>query len=363
MIAHLANLATWEWFKLRRRRITWILLALLMLFSALTVLVRFADYQFKKDAVVQAEVAFLVGVPDTHDVEWDIDCGAFLAGQPITMPPGFTVDDVDGPRTRERCHQEADARENEIRVLEADFTLPGSIFKALRWTHLVSIPVVAFFTVLTLGSEYGWGTLRTVLMKGTSRWRYLSVKLGVVAVASLCAWLLVLVTVVLSSLVTSAVAGVGDADFLGLGFFADVVRDTGQAWFAGLPYVALAAFLTIAFTTSTTGGMFSAMAVAMGYYLIDLSAVGRLLTLFDGVAAFRWFSTAVDYDLGWNTAAWMLGEQGTPIAGFALGGAIGTAEYPGEPHAFLIQVAYTLLLGGLAFWLFHRRDVTGPSGG
>ena len=158
-------------------------------------------------------------------------------------------------------------------------------------------------------------------------------------------------------------AGVGDADFLGLGFFGDVVRDTGQAWFSGLPYVALAALVTVLFTTSATGGMFSAMAVAMGYYLIDLSAVGRLLTLFDSVAAFRWSSTAIEYDLGWNTAAWMLSEQRAPVPGFALGGAIGIARYPTEPHAFLIQLAYIILLGGLAFWLFHRRDVTGPSGG
>ena len=156
---------------------------------------------------------------------------------------------------------------------------------------------------------------------------------------------------------------VGDADFLSLGFFGDMVSDTGRAWFAGLPYVALAAFVTVLFTTSSIGGMFTAMAIGMGYYLIELSAVGRLLSLFDGVSAFKWFETAVDYGLGWNTAAWMLGEQGAPIAGFALGGAIGTARYPGELHAFLIQVVYAIVLGGLAFWLFNRKDVRGPSGG
>ena len=141
MIAHLGNLAVWEWFKLRRRGITWILLGLLMLFSALTVWVRFADYQFKKDAAVKAEVAFLVGTPDTHNVEWDIECPAFLAGRPLTLPPGFTISDIDEPRTRERCLQEAAAREAQIRVLEADFTLPGSIPKAMRWTHLFGIPL------------------------------------------------------------------------------------------------------------------------------------------------------------------------------------------------------------------------------
>ena len=279
------------------------------------------------------------------------------------MPPGFTVDDVDEPRTSELCQQAFAARDDKVRLLEEDFTLPGSIPKALRWGHLFGIPILAFFMVLTLGSEYGWGTLRTVLMKATGRWQYLSVKLGIVAVATLGAWLLVLVAIIISSLITSALAGVGDSEFLDLGFFADTVKDVGRAWFAGLPYIALAAALTIVFTTATTGGMFSAMAIAMGYYLIDLFVVGRLLTLFEGVAAFNWFSTAADYDLGWNTAAWMLAERGEPVPGFAIGGAIGIASYPGEVHAFLVQLAYMLVLVSLAFWLFRRRDITGPSGG
>ena len=75
MISHLRNLAVWEWFKLRRRGITWFLLAFPILLSASTVWLRFGDYQFKKDASVKEDVAFLVGTPNTYDVEWEIDCG------------------------------------------------------------------------------------------------------------------------------------------------------------------------------------------------------------------------------------------------------------------------------------------------
>lgn len=336
MISHLGNLAAWEWFKLRQRRITWVLLGLLILISALTVSLRFANYQFTKDAPVRDELAFLLGVPGTHTLEIDIDCEPFLQGEPPPLPEGFTEADVDRPRTVERCEQEALVRKDQLEVLKNDITLPGSIPKALRWTHLLGIPLIAFFTVLTLGSEYAWGTLRTVLMKATGRWQYFTVKLGVVAVASLCAWLIVLVTIVATSLIASVAAGVGDADFLDVGFFADTAGDVGRVWFAGLPYVALAAAATVAFTTSTSGGMFSAMALAMSYYLIDLSSVGRLLNLFDGVSGFGWFATLADFDLGWNTAAWMLSEQGMPVPGFAIGGAIGVADYPGELHSLYL---------------------------
>ena len=123
-----------------------------------------------------------------------------------------------------------------------------------------------------------------------------------------------------------------------------------------------AALVTVLFTTSTTRGVMSAMAVAMGYNICDLWSVGRLLSLFGDETAFSWFSTLVDFDLGWRTAAWMLSENGAPVPGFALGGAIGVARYPSELHAFLVQAVYLLLFGALAFWLIRRRDVTGPSG-
>jgi ABC-type transport system involved in multi-copper enzyme maturation permease subunit len=32
-------------------------------------------------------------------------------------------------------------------------------------------------------------------------------------------------------------------------------------------------------------------------------------------------------------------------------------------HAGFVLVGYTLVLGALAFWIFHRRDVQGATGG
>ena len=118
MISRLGNLAKWEWFKLRQRRITWILLAMLMLFSAFAVWLRFADYEFTKDASVKGEVAFLLETPNVHNVEWDIDCAPFLAGQSPTLPPGFTMGDVDVPRTGEECRKELLVREDRLSKLE-----------------------------------------------------------------------------------------------------------------------------------------------------------------------------------------------------------------------------------------------------
>ena len=37
--------------------------------------------------------------------------------------------------------------------------------------------------------------------------------------------------------------------------------------------------------------------------------------------------------------------------------------YSSIAHAGFVLVAYTLAFGALAFWLFHRRDVQGATGG
>lgn len=349
----------WEWFKLRGRRVLWVMLALLILFSSLIVLVRFGDYEFVKDRPVQDELVFFADRRPEDDVK--VDCEEFLAGARPELPPGFTLDDVDIGLTENECRLELQDFAGRLVKLEDDFTLPGAFTKGLRWTELLAIPVIAFFTVLVVGSEYGWGTLRTMLMKGPGRTRVLGAKLALVALIMAAVWILVALAIVATSLIVTATDAGVDHRAWTSGATGEVVRDVGRAWFSGLPYIALAALLSVLFS-SFAGGTLAAVAVATGYFFFELFSIGRLIQLFDGVAGMRWFATAAEFDLGWNTAGWMFGRDGVPIPGFALAGAIGTAQYPGDVHAFLVQLFYVFLLGGLAFWLFRRKDVAGSSG-
>ena len=45
MVAHLANLTRWEWFKLRRRWMPWVLLAVITLFSQIPLWGNFFEYR------------------------------------------------------------------------------------------------------------------------------------------------------------------------------------------------------------------------------------------------------------------------------------------------------------------------------
>ena len=56
-----------------------------------------------------------------------------------------------------------------------------------------------------------------------------------------------------------------------------------------------------------------------------------------------------------NTVA----EDEGPSGGGAFG--IVGGNPPGEFHTFLVIAAYILVLGGLAFYLFQRREIPGAS--
>ena len=353
-------LLKWEWFKLRGRRVTWLLFIALLAFSSIIVFIRFADYQFQKDRDVVDEILFVPGAPLADDVK--ISCTTFLAGdRPTSVPAPYTIEDVDFEATERECTKEVEGFTARLDRLVGEFTLPTAPANALRWTMLIAIPFLAFFTVLVVGSEYAWGTLRSILMKGTGRSRILAAKLVMILVATAVMWVAVTITIILTSLISTAiVSGVGHGEWT-MGAFGEIVGDTAKAWFSAMPYVALAALLSIAFSRFASG-LLAATGLSIGLFFFELFSMGRLIKLFDDVAAFSWFGTVAEFDLGWNTAAWMFGEGGQAIPGFALAGAIGGASYPSDLHAFLVLLTYLLILTGLAFWLFRKRDVVGSTG-
>jgi ABC-type transport system involved in multi-copper enzyme maturation permease subunit len=115
-----------------------------------------------------------------------------------------------------------------------------------------------------------------------------------------------------------------------------------KAWVSFLPYIVLTAFVTVVARSSAAG-----MAIGLGYYFAEQLVIA-LLTNF-----FSWFTNVADYLLVRNISAWMGGGGGFP----------GAAAPPDQTHAILVLAAYTLVLGGLAFWSFERRDVQGATGG
>lgn len=347
MIPHIANLMRWEWFKLRRRWMPWILLAVILLFSQLVVWGNFFGYRHTEST--GGSISFGAVGPGGRDAEISVTCNDLLAGRLPDLPPGMDPGIID--QMRQNCERIAEQQQQQLQDRYASFTLPGSISSALGMAQGIGLVLIAILATSMLGTEYGWGTLRAVLSRGTGRWQYLTAKLALLALLAAAALVAVLAVTAVSSLLAGALAGAASEGVPASAGWADGAITFVRAWFALLPYVALATFVTVLTSSSVAG-----LAVSLGYYFAELIAVAILVNIFD------WFQTVADYVLGRNITAVMLGSQRGEVSGDTFGGPL-IGEYPGDLHAFLVVAAYTLVLGGLAFWLFRRRDVAVTSGG
>jgi ABC-type transport system involved in multi-copper enzyme maturation permease subunit len=225
----------------------------------------------------------------------------------------------------------------------AGFTLPSSISGALWNSQPFALILLAILTASTFGMEYGMGTLRMVLTRGTGRWQYLAGKFLVLATAAGGALGIVIAATAISSLIASALIS-GWSQIGQSGSWTEAAVILGKIWFSLVSYLALTGLVTVLTRSSATG-----TAISLGYFFAELIIVAIFTNLFD------WFAAVAEYFLVQNILAWAEGSQS------AIGIDGGTG--PGQIHAFAVILVYLVALGGGAFWLFQRRDVTGASGG
>jgi len=337
MTGHIANLAVWELFKLRRRWMLWILLAFALLFAQLAVWGAFFSYKNVQETGGELTVPATLQQQQGR-VPRTVRCNDLLSGDPSRQPADLDVQVPAGLAAQ--CRQQAATLPARLARAYGTFTLPGSIPNALTTVQTLGLILMAILTASAIGIDYGAGTLRSVLTQGTGRWPYLTAKLVTLAALTALGLLVAVASVALSSAIAASLAaapeGAGAA-----ATWSDAGVALWKSWVSILPYIALTAFVTVVARSSAAG-----MAIGLGYYFAEQLIVA-LLTNF-----FSWFQNVADYLLVRNISGWTGGAGGFP----------GTV-LPDQTHATIVLAAYTLVLGGIAFWLFERRDVQGATGG
>ncbi|MBI4340487.1 MAG: ABC transporter permease [Chloroflexi bacterium] len=337
-MAGLANLVRWEWFKLWRRWMPWILLGILLLFSQLFLWASFGSYlNFKGGNARASFISEFGGRPE------QMICDEILAGRIPDLPPGADINAL-----VQQCQQLQSQREELLRQRHNDITLPGSLTAMLPVVQNIGMILVAILTASTLGAEHSWGTLRSILARGTARWQYLGAKLVMMALVAAGAIVVVTAGLALSSAAIGALAGAAPGPASAT--WNDAAVTAGKAWLAMWPSIALAAFITVLTRSSAAG-----IALSLGYSFLESITTAIMINLFS------WYQTVSNFLLGRNITAWMMEGQDDMGGGAVLGGIVG--EFPGELQAILVMAAYTLVLGGLAFWLLARRDIPATGGG
>lgn len=193
----------------------------------------------------------------------------------------------------------------------------------------------------TIGAEYGWGTIRSLLPRSTSRFALLAAKLITVAI-----YIVVLVAFgFLVSLGASAlVTAAADLnDNLGDGYLTYAIASVGRAMYTIMPYAALS-FMVALWSRSNAAGISVGLAV---YLLEDL--VLALIGLAGDVV--DWLP---DLLLSNNVSAILaLNEGNDPTFGGGF-----NQDLPNPWQAALVLGLWTVLFLGVSQVIFQRRDVT-----
>lgn len=288
-----------ELFKLKKRWLVYGLLIALLIFTVLPIVTSYASYQSTVDSNNGSTLITI-----THTVDGEQDEIVFV-----------------NQGTEE---------------LKDSFTLPGSIQDTFRNMAGLGPILVIILAASSIGSEYRWGTLRQILVKGTARAQYLGSKLIGIAIVTISGIIIALLAGFITSLITTAISGIGiswdfmSADFIGFMFssFAIILLVLGV-------YFTLAVLFSTWLRSVTAG-------ISLGIVFIFAdNIVHTLLTSSNG-----WLADIAPYTVSRNV---------TELTNFNISVAP-DPSYWVEPT--LILLAYCLVFLASGFYAFRRQDIS-----
>jgi ABC-type transport system involved in multi-copper enzyme maturation permease subunit len=196
--------------------------------------------------------------------------------------------------------------------------------------------------VLAVGSEYGWGTLKTLFTQGPGRLRVFGAKLIAVAAVLL---VFVLVVYLLGALASWAIAANEGADVTWPSAWL-LVRGIAGGWLVFAVWAALGVLLAV-----VTRGTALATGIGILYaFVVEglLSALAREVSLLDGLVEF--FVRANGYSL-----VAVLGVSAEDVSDSGPGSFSG--PFVAGEQALLVLAVYLAAFVLAAGWLLRRRDV------
>lgn len=329
-----ARATAWEWFKLRRRWMPWILLLLVVLVSQLGVWPNYFGLRQWDDGGQVTMTSTGQFGPGERPVT--VSCTDVTAEPPRTTDVDATLI----PGLRAQCAEVGKRAAEQRPLLYSQLTLPGSIGQAMATASAIGGILISILAASTVGVEYSWGTLRTVLVRGTGRWQYLAGKMAVLLLAALAALIVVTGVTAVSSLVAQSLVE-APPGYVAPGWDS-ALEAIGRSWFGFVPTIAFVVMLTV-LTSSTAMGM----AIGIGYSIAEPLIMLLLRQVSDRVAVVS------DYLLSANIDGWANGEQAAQF---------GVTTGLTSLHHFVVLAVYTVVFVGIAAWLIESRDVTKATG-
>lgn len=195
------------------------------------------------------------------------------------------------------------------------------------------------FAASHVGTEFGWGTLRTLLASGLSRRGFLATKLASIALFTLVFTILGVLGTVIASYAVSAQGGYDTSTFDA----AKVLSASWRALYAFLPYLALASLIALWARSSGAG-----IAAGLVIYFAESIVVSLIISLNKDYAAL--------VNLGISRNVQSLSRVSVNVSGTDTAAA--AATLPSQTQAAIVLAVWTIIFIALAFWRLRSRDVT-----
>jgi ABC-type transport system involved in multi-copper enzyme maturation permease subunit len=202
--------------------------------------------------------------------------------------------------------------------------------------------VLIVFAASHVGTEFGWGTFRTLLAHGASRTGFLVSKALSLLLYAAVFMLVGTLAAIGGSYVVSSLAGLP----IGSGVdVAEVARAAAKSGYTFIPYMALA--LAIAVWSKSAGA-----GIATG--LVVYFAEGLVATIL--VSLNKDYAQIVNWGLSRNASALtrtVSSGQGGPSTQDPT-----ASTLPDPTQAAIVLAVYTVIFLALAYWRLRSRDVT-----
>lgn len=212
------------------------------------------------------------------------------------------------------------------------------IKNSLQGVGIVGSILTLILGALVVGSEFGWGTVKTVYTQRPGRLQTLAGQMGVV---SLIAAIFALAFFAVAAIASVGIA-LGDGAAISWPPVIDIVKALGATWLIFESWSLLGMALAFLFRQSAM-----AIGIGLAYVLAIESILFRLLGGFDA----GWVTTVEKFFLGQNASA-LIKSFGQPFANPGATAPIVTAGV-----AVLVLVAYSLVFAGVTSLVVRRRDV------
>jgi ABC-type transport system involved in multi-copper enzyme maturation permease subunit len=223
-----------------------------------------------------------------------------------------------------------------------DSMLPGRFVQTMaEGLPFYAGSIVLILGVLSFGSEFGWGTWKTMLTQRAGRSQVFGAKIAALGIALVPALLLIFTLGALSSVVVAALEGAS------MSF--PSVADIGQALLSGWLILAVWTAGGVALAMATRG---TALAIGIGI-LWGLFIEGLIGVFAAGISWLEWLVDLLLRANGYSLIKPL--EQGATLS--TDGPGIFTGPYVSATQAALVLAVYLALFLGGSLLLLRRRDI------